>query len=103
MDSRIFLASACTACFAVAFISVLSSTVWISSASFGWYTSWLPLWLFPALAQRPGVPSGEPWSILYHLGGNSPWIPKINGIVADGIDPPAGCKVEQVHMVGLRD
>jgi len=39
------------------------------------------------------------WDIRYHLGGNSPWIPKTRGIVNDGIEPPEGCRVEQVHMV----
>jgi acid phosphatase len=54
------------------------------------------------LAQRSDVSLAEPWSILYHLGGNGPWIPKVSGIAEDGINPPAGCTVEQVHMVGLK-
>jgi acid phosphatase len=39
------------------------------------------------------------WNILYHLGGNGPWIQKVDGIVEGGIGPPGGCKVEQVHMM----
>ena len=39
------------------------------------------------------------WNILYHLGGNSPWIRNINDIIEGGIAPPEGCSVEQVHMV----
>lgn len=42
----------------------------------------------------------KPWNIMYHMGGNSPWIPKLSGIVDGGIEPSAGCRVEQVHMVG---
>jgi len=45
----------------------------------------------------------EDWNIFYHQGGNSPWIPKISGIVQGGIEPPAGCRVDQVHMVGLEE
>ena len=42
------------------------------------------------------------WNLLYHLGGNGPWIEKIDGVIAEGIGPPKGCLVEQVHMVSLR-
>ncbi|KAK3648967.1 hypothetical protein LTR56_007099 [Elasticomyces elasticus] len=41
----------------------------------------------------------EEWDIRYHTGGNSPWIPKINGTIAGGIDPPLGCRIDQVHMM----
>ena len=40
-----------------------------------------------------------PPELFYHLGGNGPWIPKINGTIDEGIEPPAGCRVTQVHMV----
>jgi hypothetical protein len=40
------------------------------------------------------------WNLLYHLGGNSPWIAKVSGVVDEtSIDPPAGCRIDQVHMV----
>ncbi|KAI5197755.1 phosphoglycerate mutase-like protein [Aureobasidium subglaciale] len=39
------------------------------------------------------------WNIFYHLGGNSPWIPKLDGVVEGGFSPPEGCRVEQVHMM----
>ena len=39
------------------------------------------------------------WNILYHLGGNGPWISKVDGVVEGGLAPPEGCRVEQVHMV----
>lgn len=37
--------------------------------------------------------------LFYHLGGNGPWIPKINGTVEGGVEPPEGCRVTQVLMV----
>jgi hypothetical protein len=33
------------------------------------------------------------------LGGNGPWIPKVDGIVTNDTAPPQGCMVQQVHMV----
>lgn len=42
----------------------------------------------------------ENWDILYHLGGNGPWIPKVDGIYGDELSIPEGCHIEQVHMVG---
>lgn len=42
----------------------------------------------------------EDWNILYHLGGNGPWIPKVDGPLGDELSVPEGCKIEQVHMVG---
>lgn len=39
------------------------------------------------------------WNILYHLGGNGPWIQKIDGTVGDNIGAPESCRVEQVHMI----
>ncbi|KAL8977772.1 MAG: hypothetical protein Q9205_006494 [Flavoplaca limonia] len=47
----------------------------------------------------PRVPH---WDILYHLGGNGPWIKKIDGIVDGGIDAPEGCEVEQISRHGER-
>lgn len=41
------------------------------------------------------------WDLFYHLGGNGPWIPKVEGVLHNGLDPPEGCKVDQVHMVLL--
>lgn len=39
------------------------------------------------------------WDILYHLGGNGPWVEKVDGVVESGIQVPAGCEVDMVHMV----
>jgi hypothetical protein len=49
--------------------------------------------------QGAGSITGD-WNILYHLGGNGPWVEKIIDIVGGGIAVPKGCQVEQVHMVG---
>lgn len=43
----------------------------------------------------------DTWNIIEHLGGNSPWIPKRHGIVDEGLEPPEGCFVDQVHMVNI--
>ncbi len=40
------------------------------------------------------------WNILYHLGGNGPWVEKTVDVVEGGIAVPQNCEVEQVHMVG---
>lgn len=39
------------------------------------------------------------WNILYHLGGNGPWVEKVINVVDGGVAIPTGCDVEQVHMV----
>ncbi|KZM18908.1 acid phosphatase [Ascochyta rabiei] len=39
------------------------------------------------------------WNILYHLGGNGPWVEKVIDVVESGIAVPDGCEVEQVHMM----
>ena len=39
------------------------------------------------------------WNILYHLGGNGPWVEKIIDVVDGGVAPPEGCEVVQVHMM----
>jgi acid phosphatase len=54
-----------------------------------------------ARGQDAGTTDGE-WNILYHLGGNGPWVEKVIDVVDGGIAVPEGCEVEQVHMVGLR-
>lgn len=48
---------------------------------------------------RDGLGGAAGTDLFYHLGGNGPWIPKIDGTVEGGIDPPEGCRVTQVHMV----
>lgn len=50
-------------------------------------------------AARKGGKVDKNWNILYHLGGTGPWVQKVDGIFTNDIGPPAGCKVEQVHML----
>lgn len=44
----------------------------------------------------------QDWNILYHLGGNGPWVEKVVDVVEGGIATPEGCEVLQVHMVCFR-
>jgi acid phosphatase len=43
--------------------------------------------------------STDDWNILYHLGGNGPWIERIDGFVDGGVAVPSGCEVDMVHLV----
>lgn len=46
--------------------------------------------------------NSKQWDVLRHLGGNSPWIAKTVGLAENSsTDVPHGCRVDQVHMVGL--
>ncbi|KAF1834517.1 3-phytase B precursor [Decorospora gaudefroyi] len=66
-----------------------------------WHSWWYP--------QRSDVSAAEhrqgagaitkDWNILYHLGGNGPWVEKVFDVVDVGIALPEGCEVEQVHMM----
>lgn len=67
------------------------------------YTSSWGSWWHPQRSQGRGSSEiGRGWNILYHLGGNGPWIEKVEGVVKGGIGVPEGCRVEQVHMVCTR-
>lgn len=44
------------------------------------------------------IPESDGWNLYYRLGGYGPWIEKLDGPV-QGHEPPAGCHVDQVHMV----
>lgn len=39
------------------------------------------------------------WNLLYHLGGNGPWIPRVDDIVDGGIAVPEACRIDMIHMV----
>lgn len=44
----------------------------------------------------------DDWNLFGHLGGNGPWIEKVNaryGTYERDGEPPAGCVIDQVHMV----
>ncbi|KAL4958140.1 histidine phosphatase superfamily [Aspergillus filifer] len=58
-------------------------------------------WFDPERKILPGnieVPDDDGWNIFYHLGGYGPWIEKVDGEI-EGIEPPDGCVVDQVHMI----
>jgi hypothetical protein len=62
------------------------------------YPSW-GTWFHPE--RQTGRLKPDPrlgWNLLYHLGGNGPWIQR-SGHNASEIAPPKGCIVDQVHMV----
>jgi acid phosphatase len=70
------------------------------------HSSWSSWWhphrsdgTAPEHKQGAGAITND-WNILYHLGGNGPWVEKVLDIVDGGIAVPEGCQVEQVHMVG---
>ncbi|KAL2830265.1 histidine phosphatase superfamily [Aspergillus cavernicola] len=49
--------------------------------------------------ESTGVKS-DGWNIHYHLGGYGPWIEKLDGPGdIPGIEAPAGCRIDQVHMM----
>jgi hypothetical protein len=94
MERVLIMASAFAACLAILAFLLLQDT----------YAFQLPLFSqsdHHASPVEDGQSSGQTWNILYHLGGNSPWIPKLDGLIESDISPPPSCKVEQVHMVGL--
>lgn len=66
------------------------------------YASWNS-WFHPAqsVLYKDGASSSQnEWNLLYHLGGNGPWIEKFDGDPdVAGVNPPDGCSVDQVHMV----
>ncbi len=65
------------------------------------YTSSWGSWWHPQRSHgTEGGTIARSWNLLYHLGGNGPWIEKEEGVVKGGIGVPDGCRVEQVHMVG---
>jgi acid phosphatase len=68
-----------------------------------WSSWWHPQRSDGVLAehkQGAGVTTND-WNILYHLGGNGPWVERIIDVVDGGIAVPEGCQVEQVHMVNF--
>lgn len=68
-----------------------------------WGSSWLVQarclgpWVSNRICAARDIESS--WDMLYHLGGNGPWIKKLDGTLDEYVEPPRGCKVEQVHMV----
>ncbi|KIX10408.1 uncharacterized protein Z518_01490 [Rhinocladiella mackenziei CBS 650.93] len=54
---------------------------------------------FLAAAGFCPVLSNVHWDLFYHLGGNGPWIPKINGVDYSDALLPDDCSVDQAHML----
>lgn len=83
------------------------STVSWRSAVIGFAKSWELNWLGESpykilpWSQETHASNGAValWDILYNVGGNGPWIRKLDGTVEEDIKPPAGCNAEQIHMV----
>jgi hypothetical protein len=65
------------------------------------WTSWFHpgVWTGAKLPAHNAGKIAKDWNILYHLGGNGPWVQKIDGIITNDISPPEGCEIQQVHMV----
>ncbi|KAL4995567.1 histidine phosphatase superfamily [Aspergillus recurvatus] len=47
---------------------------------------------------NPSVQESDGWNLYYHLGGYGPWIEKLDA-PTQGIEPPARCHIDQVHMM----
>ncbi|KAJ6087861.1 hypothetical protein N7467_006775 [Penicillium canescens] len=65
-----------------------------------YYGSWRT-WLNPCQSAQPDTSqtSGKEWNILYHLGGNGPWVENIHEGAASSLETPEGCSIDQVHMI----
>lgn len=87
MKSRAYLVlTSSFVCFAVALLFLLSPQ------SFPFFSA-------PRLKDCAKIGANDKWSLFYHLGGNGPWIPRVDDVVEGGIDAPEGCKIDMIHMV----
>ena len=87
----------------IACIAALLSVIYFNTASASFLRP-VQLWSSTTgneqqdiIAEDIGLASS--WNVIEHLGGNSPWITKINGTASFDISPPHGCQIEQVHIV----
>ncbi|KAE8351361.1 histidine phosphatase superfamily [Aspergillus coremiiformis] len=64
------------------------------------WNTWYHPRKYPVNKGRTGPPDKD-WNLLYHLGGNGPWVEKLDEPEAGGVtvDPPNGCAIDQVHMM----
>ena len=53
----------------------------------------------PFLTKSNASITERPWDLLYHLGGNGPWVQKIDDIVEGGLAVPTGCELDMIHLV----
>jgi hypothetical protein len=89
------------------FVAVAAATIYVGlQQEYPWVTTineYLGVitsqWTHPHILVT-NTTTHEEWNILYHLGGNGPWVPKVDGPFGDDLSIPEGCKIEQVHMVG---
>lgn len=74
---------------------------WLNFQALKLHTLGLDTWICSEYAVVPSSTGQEPgWNLLHHLGGNGPWIQHASSYGSQSaIEPPEGCKVEQVHMV----
>ena len=49
--------------------------------------------------EKIAVGADHEWHLFYHLGGNGPWIQKVDHVLHNDVDVPTGCSVDQVHML----
>ncbi|WEW61413.1 histidine phosphatase family protein [Emydomyces testavorans] len=73
------------------------------SSSFPHVSSWNSWWHPHSAAKWKAQNQLGHWNLLYHLGGNGPWIEKIDGVLDagdHGIGPPPGCVVDS-HLATL--
>ncbi|GMF74204.1 unnamed protein product [Aspergillus oryzae] len=57
-------------------------------------------WYNPLRSGQVGYQAND-WNILYHLGGNGPWIEKIDELETPGLEPPKGCVIDQHFASGF--
>ena len=101
MEARIILASACIGGLAIVLLGLFQNVfAGETSSILDRATQWKAQQALLSQSSQDNGP--HDWNLFYHLGGNGPWIPKSRNITDDSIAPPPGCRVEQVHMVGLR-
>lgn len=89
-------------------IAVVAAAIYFSmQQEYSWAVSvhdyfevFMSKWTPPTILVTHNTTTQEDWNMLYHLGGNGPWIPKLDGPFGDDLSVPEGCKIEQVHMVG---
>ncbi len=73
----------------------------ISPHSASWKSWYHPL---QSRSSHGTKPLNKDWNILHHLGGNGPWVEKLDeGGTTPDLAPPPGCSIDQVHMVGDSD
>jgi len=90
-----------------AFVGCMALLLYTQLSSFETHASMIASWLQHDQPEHVSAETTETvrshaWKPLYHLGGNSPWIQKVDGVVDTDCNTPPGCRVDQVHMVGAQ-